>query len=175
MASKSSRNDIDLDGLSWPALGEDPDREGLTTTPMLMVMKNATFQEDHSEMIIVKDIEVVSYCQHHLVSFSGKVHIGYIPNSQVIGLSKIPRIVEMYVGPLSKQGRFTEQVAQAVFETIRPQGVFVVAKGKHVYVGSRGARKPEISINTSCQLGCFRTSAEMRADFWRRMSLSLFN
>ncbi|SCV02468.1 LAME_0H01200g1_1 [Lachancea meyersii CBS 8951] len=164
-------------------LGEDVTREGLLDTPqryakaMLYftqgyqhnilddVIKNAVFEEDHDEMVIVRDIEVYSLCEHHLVPFFGKVHIGYIPNKKVLGLSKLARLAEMYARRLQVQERLTKQIAMALSEILKPRGVAVVMEATHMCMVSRGIQKTGSSTVTSCMLGCFRGAHKTREEF----------
>ena len=168
-------------------LGEDPDREGLAETPLryakaLMyftkgyeenvrdLVNGAVFHEDHDELVIVRDIEVFSLCEHHLVPFMGKMHIGYIPNRRVLGLSKLARLAEMFSRRLQVQERLTKQVALAVAEVLKPQGVAVVMESSHLCMVMRGVQKTTSSTTTSCMLGAMRSSAKTREEF-----LSLLN
>ncbi|CAO1623415.1 unnamed protein product [Jaminaea pallidilutea] len=163
-------------------LGEDPDREGLKATPdryakallwmtrgyeerLSDVIANAIFDEDHDEMVIVRDIEIASLCEHHLVPFKGKIHIGYIPNRLVIGLSKLARIAETFARRLQVQERLTKQVALALDEAIRPQGVAVVVECEHMCMVMRGVQKVGSSTVTSCMLGVFRDRQKTRQEF----------
>lgn len=163
-------------------LGEDPEREGLKRTPeryakallwmtrgyeerLSDVISNAIFDEEHDEMVIVRDIEISSLCEHHLVPFRGKIHIGYLPNRLVIGLSKLARIAETFARRLQVQERLTKQIALALDEAIRPQGVAVVMEAEHMCMAMRGVQKPGSSTVTSCMLGVFRNRAKTRQEF----------
>ncbi|KAF7547140.1 hypothetical protein G7Z17_g7931 [Cylindrodendrum hubeiense] len=164
-------------------VGEDPDREGLLDTPsryakaLLFLTKgyqvnvedivnNALFHEGHNEMVIVKDIEIYSLCEHHLVPFTGKMHIGYIPSDTVIGLSKLPRIAEMYARRLQIQERLTKEVAHAIMEILKPQGVAVVMESSHLCMVMRGVEKTSTTTITSCVLGCFERKSKTRNEFF---------
>jgi GTP cyclohydrolase I len=163
-------------------VGEDPDREGLLATPdryakaMLYftkgyqenvrdIVNGAIFQEGHNEMVIVKDIEVFSMCEHHLVPFNGKMHIGYIPSNAVIGISKLPRIAEMFARRLQVQERLTKEVANAVMDVLKPQGVAVVMESSHLCMVMRGVQKTGSTTITSCVLGCFERKEKTRNEF----------
>lgn len=163
-------------------LGEDTDREGLLETPeryaraMLYftkgyednirdVIKRAVFEEDHDEMVIVRDIEIYSLCEHHLVPFFGKAHIAYIPNKRVLGLSKLARLAEMYARRFQVQERLTKQIAMALSDILRPRGVAVVIEATHMCMVSRGVQKTGSSTTTSCMLGCFRDHQKTREEF----------
>ncbi|PWN18838.1 GTP cyclohydrolase I [Microstroma glucosiphilum] len=163
-------------------LGEDPERDGLVMTPeryakallwmtrgyeerLSDVIANAIFDEEHDEMVIVRDIPIASLCEHHLVPFTGKIHIGYIPNRLVIGLSKLARIAETFARRLQVQERLTKQVALALDEAIRPQGVAVVMECEHMCMVMRGVQKVGASTVTSCMLGVFRDRQKTRQEF----------
>jgi GTP cyclohydrolase I len=163
-------------------LGEDPDREGLSRTPVRVhkamqflvkgykddpeaLLRKALFTVNYDEMVIVKDIEMFSLCEHHLLPFFGKVHVAYIPNGKVIGLSKIPRLIEIFSRRLQIQERLTTQIAEAIQNTIEPQGVGVVIEARHLCMMMRGVEKQHSSAVTSSMLGCFRNEEETRTEF----------
>jgi GTP cyclohydrolase I len=165
------------------ALGEDPDREGLVNTPKRVekaltfltsgysadidaVLNNALFTVDYSEMVIVKDIDFYSLCEHHLLPFFGKCHVAYIPDGKVIGLSKIPRIVDTYARRLQIQERLTQQVADLLMERLQPYGVGVVIEATHLCAAMRGVAKPGMVMTTSAVLGLFRRNDKTRAEFF---------
>mmetsp|Transcript_8848 Transcript_8848/g.13593 ORF Transcript_8848/g.13593 Transcript_8848/m.13593 type:complete len:219 (-) Transcript_8848:94-750(-) len=164
-------------------LGEDPEREGLKKTPMRVakallfftkgycqtaqdVVKDAIFEEDHDEMVLVRDIDVASMCEHHMVPFLGKVHIAYIPNSKVLGLSKLARIADVYARRLQVQERLTKQIAQAVMESIEPKGVAVVCESQHMCMVMRGVQKQSALTTTSSVMGVFKDDPKTRAEFF---------
>ncbi len=163
-------------------LGEDPDREGLVRTPARVekamqflvkgyrddpeaLLRKALFTVSYDEMVIVKDIEMFSLCEHHLLPFFGKVHVAYIPNGKVIGLSKIPRLIEVFSRRLQIQERLTTQIAEAIQNTIEPQGVGVVIEARHLCMMMRGVEKQHSAAVTSSMLGCFRNEEETRTEF----------
>ncbi|MFY9703595.1 MAG: GTP cyclohydrolase I FolE [Terriglobales bacterium] len=163
-------------------LGEDPDREGLSRTPARVekamkflvkgykddpeaLLRKALFTVTYDEMVIVKDIEMFSLCEHHLLPFFGKVHVAYIPNGKVIGLSKIPRLIEAFSRRLQIQERLTTQIAEAIQKTIEPQGVGVVIEARHLCMMMRGVEKQHSSAVTSSMLGSFRNEEETRTEF----------
>jgi GTP cyclohydrolase I len=163
-------------------LGEDPDREGLARTPARVekamqflvkgykddpeaLLRKALFTVNYDEMVIVKDIEMFSLCEHHLLPFFGKVHVAYIPNGKVIGLSKIPRLIEAFSRRLQIQERLTTQIAEAIQNAIEPQGVGVVIEARHLCMMMRGVEKQHSSAVTSSMLGCFRSEEETRTEF----------
>ena len=163
-------------------IGEDPEREGLLRTPHRVaksweyfsegyrlnindIINNAVFKEDCSEMIVVRDIEFFSLCEHHLIPFFGRAHVGYLPNGKVIGLSKIPRIVDMFSRRLQLQERLTSQIANTLQIVLDPVGVAVVMEGRHLCMQMRGVEKQNSCASTSAMLGQFRKSAETRSEF----------
>jgi GTP cyclohydrolase I len=163
-------------------IGEDPDREGLVNTPKRVekalafltsgyqadvdtVINNALFTVDYSEMVIVKDIDFYSLCEHHLLPFFGKCHVAYIPSSKVIGLSKIPRLVEVFSRRLQVQERLTNQIADTLVEKLAPRGVAVVMEGTHLCMSMRGVEKQNSLAVTSAMHGIFRDKARTRMEF----------
>ncbi len=163
-------------------LGEDPEREGLARTPVRVhkamqflvqgyqedpeaLLRKALFTVNYDEMVIVKDIEMFSLCEHHMLPFFGKVHVAYIPNGKVIGLSKIPRLIEVFSRRLQIQERLTMQIAETIQKTIEPQGVGVVVEARHLCMMMRGIEKQHSSAVTSSMLGCFREEEETRTEF----------
>jgi GTP cyclohydrolase I len=163
-------------------LGEDPRREGLRQTPERVrkslqtltrgytedpeaLLKGALFTEPYDEMVIVKDIEMFSLCEHHMLPFFGKVHVAYIPNGKVIGLSKVPRLVELFSRRLQIQERLTTQIAETIQNVIEPQGVGVVIEARHLCMMMRGVEKQHSAAVTSSMLGSFRNENETRSEF----------
>jgi GTP cyclohydrolase I len=163
-------------------LGEDPDREGLARTPVRVekalrfltsgyranideVLNEALFSVDYSEMVIVKDIDFYSLCEHHLLPFFGKCHVAYIPSGRVIGLSKIPRLVDVFARRLQIQERMTNQIAQTIREKLDPMGVAVVCEGTHLCMSMRGVEKQNSFAVTSAMFGIFRDNARTRMEF----------
>jgi len=163
-------------------IGEDPARDGLQRTPERMakslafltrgyhqsveeVLHDALFDVDYDEMVIVKDIEFYSLCEHHLLPFFGKAHIAYVPRGKVVGLSKIPRIVDVFARRLQVQERLTHQVAEAIEDAIHPQGVGVVLEAQHLCMMMRGVEKQSSSTVTSAMLGVFKSQLQTRNEF----------
>ncbi len=168
------------------ALGEDPEREGLLKTPHrvakmydellagyrtdpLKLINKAVFDVDYSDMVIVKNIEFYSLCEHHMLPFFGHVSVAYIPNKRVIGLSKIPRIVDLFARRLQVQERMTRQIADFIHEVLQPQGVAVVAEGVHMCSMMRGVKKADASMTTSSVLGSFRENISTRMEFMEHL------
>jgi GTP cyclohydrolase I len=163
-------------------LGEDPTREGLLRTPERVersfqeltqgysqsvedAVRSGVFEEDCSEMVLVKDIEFYSLCEHHMLPFYGRVHVGYIPNGRIIGLSKIPRIIDVFARRLQVQERMTVQIAEALQEALEPKGVGVVADARHLCMMMRGVQKQNSSAMTSALRGVFQTDSKTRNEF----------
>ena len=170
-------------------LGEDTDREGLKKTPLRaakamkfltegyemepkQIMQNAIFNEDYNEMVIVKDIELYSLCEHHMLPFFGKAHIAYIPNGKIVGLSKIPRVVDVFSRRLQVQERLTEQVLDCINETLEPIGVGVVIEASHMCMMMRGVQKQNSTTTTSGFRGSFK-EMDTRSEFLKLVSSSL--
>ena len=163
-------------------LGEDPDREGLQKTPERVekalrflthgyeqdvdeLVNDALFTVEYDEMVIIRDIEVYSLCEHHLLPFFGKAHVAYIPNGKVVGLSKIPRLVDMFARRLQVQERLTVQIAEAIEEKLRPRGVGVVIEAMHFCMLMRGVEKQNSLAVSSCMRGAFREQLQTREEF----------
>jgi len=152
------------------AVGEDPQREGLLNTPTRVALLNgALFDVEYNQMVVVTDIEFYSLCEHHLLPIIGRAHVAYIPDKKVVGLSKIPRIVEAYARRLQVQERMTRQIADLIDELIQPLGVAVVVDGVHLCVAMRGAKKSAARMRTSELLGIFGTSSKTRAEFMQHI------
>ena len=169
-------------------LGEDPTREGLLNTPKRVekalkfltsgydaniaeVLNGALFTVDYNEMVIVKDIDFYSLCEHHLLPFFGKCHVAYIPTTKVIGLSKIPRLVDVFARRLQVQERLTNQIANIILDTIKPMGVAVVVEATHLCMSMRGVEKQNSFAVTSAMLGTFRSDPRTRSEFLELIKL----
>ena len=184
---------FDLDTISksvkeiLKAIWEDPTREGLLRTPErvahayqeilggyeidpVKLINGALFTVDYDEMVIVKDIEYYSLCEHHMLPFFGKAHVAYVPRGEVIGLSKIPRIVDMFAHRLQVQERMTQQIAEFIQNAVNPWGVGVVIEGQHLCMMMRGIKKEQAKMTTSAMLGGFRKRLETRMEFLNRIS-----
>jgi GTP cyclohydrolase I len=163
-------------------IGEDPARDGLLRTPERVarmfeeltagyhtdpaaLLNDALFEVEYEEMVVVKDIDFYSLCEHHILPFFGKVHVAYIPSGRVVGLSKIPRVVEMFARRLQVQERMTAQIAGFIEEVLQPQGVAVVVEGAHMCMMMRGVQKANASMTTSAMRGCFKENPKTRAEF----------
>jgi GTP cyclohydrolase I len=170
-------------------LGEDPDREGLRRTPERMrrmydeltsgyrtdpgaLINEARFEVDYDEMVVVREIEFFSLCEHHLLPFYGHAHVGYLPRGRVIGLSKIPRIVDMFARRLQVQERMTQQIASFLMEQLEPKGVGCVLEASHLCTTMRGVRKQQAEMVTSSMLGTFRRDARTRNEFLKLIGRS---
>ncbi len=169
------------------AVGEDPDREGLQRTPARVarmytelldgyrtdpyeLLNDALFEVEYSDMVLVRDIEFYSLCEHHLLPFIGRAHIAYIPHRRVIGLSKIPRIVDMFARRLQLQERMTHQIAEFINALLQPLGVAVVLEGLHLCATMRGVKKHDARMTTSTMLGIFRSNLATREEFLNNIS-----
>jgi GTP cyclohydrolase I len=169
------------------AIGEDPEREGLQRTPErvarmytelmggyrldpVALVNDAIFQVTYDEMVIVRDIEFYSLCEHHMLPFMGRAHVAYMPNGSVIGLSKIPRILDMFARRLQVQERMTRQIAEFLDNLLHPRGVAVVVEGLHLCATMRGVRKHDARMTTSAMLGAFRKSIATRQEFLDNIS-----
>ena len=172
----------DLTKLLLKEIGEDPHREGLIKTPSRVskawsffsrgynqdvdeIINDAIFNEDAKDMVVVRDVEFFSLCEHHLIPFFGKAHVAYIPNGKVVGLSKIPRIIDMYSRRLQVQERLTRQIAETIQDVLEPIGVAVIMEGQHMCMQMRGVEKQNSLTTTSSMLGKFRQSDRTRAEF----------
>ncbi|MBW8771764.1 MAG: GTP cyclohydrolase I FolE [Gemmatimonadetes bacterium] len=169
------------------AMGEDPERDGLKKTPQRVdaslrtltrgyrmsvkdVIGDAMFEETHQSMILVRDIELYSLCEHHMLPFFGRAHVAYIPNGKIVGLSKLPRIVEVFARRLQVQERLTDQVADAIMDVLHPQGVGVVIDCVHLCMAMRGVEKQNSRTVTSALRGAFRDDPRTRDEFLRLVS-----
>jgi GTP cyclohydrolase I len=163
-------------------IGEDPDREGLRGTPARVrrtleqltagyrtdpdtLLQGAAFDVEYDEMVVVRDIELYSLCEHHLIPFFGRAHVGYLPRGTVIGLSKIPRVVDLFAHRLQIQERMTQQIADFLMTRLEPKGVGVVLETTHLCIAMRGVRRPGATMVTSAMLGTFRSDPKTRAEF----------
>ncbi len=190
--TEAEGGDMDLSGASYEALvaemirrcGDDPEREGMAKTPERVrkamefltqgysltaadAIGDALFEEQHPNMVLVKDIELYSLCEHHLLPFFGKAHVAYIPDGQIMGLSKAARLVEVFSRRFQVQERLTEQIAQAVWDTIQPQGVAVVIEAFHLCMMMRGVQKQNSKTITSAMRGVFLEDLRTREEFLR--------
>lgn len=164
------------------AIGEDPHRQGLAKTPSRAaralefitqgyrqnldeIVNSAIFDSEASEIVLVKDIELYSLCEHHLLPFIGRAHVAYIPNGKVIGLSKVARIVDLFARRLQIQENLTSQIAESLMDALHPAGVAVVVEAKHLCMMMRGVEKQNSIMKTSCLLGCFKDDARTRSEF----------
>ncbi len=171
-------------------LGEDPEREGLQRTPARVaqslsyltsgyaqdvdaILNRAIFREKYNEMVIVKDIDFFSMCEHHLLPFFGKVHIAYIPKGKIVGLSKLPRIVEVFARRLQVQERMTQQIADTLYNALRPSGVAVVIEARHLCMMMRGVEKQNSIATTSAMLGEFHEDDKTRSEFLNLIKSSI--
>ena len=187
------KSDIDTDAIESAvlsilhAIGEDPEREGLKNTPNrvaymfpellsgynadpMKLVNGALFNVDYDDMVIVRDIEFYSLCEHHMLPFLGRAHVAYIPRGQVLGLSKIPRVVDMYSRRLQVQERMTRQIADFIHDLLNPQGVAVVVEALHLCSMMRGVRKHDARMTTSTMLGTFRSKIATRQEFLNNIS-----
>ncbi|MFC1222481.1 MULTISPECIES: GTP cyclohydrolase I FolE [Pedobacter] len=171
-------------------LGENPEREGLLKTPERVakalqylthgydlkpdeILRSAMFEEDYSQMVVVKDIEVYSMCEHHMLPFFGKAHIAYIPNGHIVGLSKIPRVVDAFARRLQVQERLTNEIRDCIQNTLSPMGVAVVMECRHLCMSMRGVQKQNSVTTTSAFTGTFLSNDKTRAEFLRLITASL--
>ena len=179
---KENKKIAELTAILLKEIGEDPRREGLINTPLRVskawsffsdgykqdldsIINNAIFNEDSKDMVVVRDIEFFSLCEHHLLPFFGKAHVAYIPSGKVIGLSKIPRIIDMFARRLQVQERLTRQIAETVKDVLDPVGVAVIMEGQHMCMQMRGVEKQNSLATTSSMLGKFRESDRTRSEF----------
>ena len=170
-------------------LGENPDREGLKRTPervarmydellagyqidLKALVNDAIFETEYQDMVTVRDLSFYSLCEHHMLPFFGRAHVAYIPDGKIIGLSKIPRLVEMFARRLQVQERMTQQIADTLQEILQPRGIAVVVEGAHMCAMMRGVKKSEARMVTSAMLGAFREDEKLRQDFFNQIRLS---
>lgn len=183
--SEHTKEEIKIDNLIHDLivkLGEDPRREGLLKTPKRVeasyrfltkgykqdinqILNGAIFEENYDEMVVVKEIDLFSLCEHHLLPFYGKAHVAYLPDGKIIGLSKIPRIVDIYARRMQVQERLTHQIADCLMEWLKPKGVAVVIEAFHLCMAMRGVEKKDAYCVTSSMVGSFRTNERSRAEF----------
>ena len=172
--------------ISWA--GDDPSREGLIDTPNRVIRSyeeffagyasdpeeilNRSFEETagYDDMVLLKNVNFESHCEHHMVPIIGVAHVAYIPNSRVVGISKLARIVEAFGKRLQIQERLTTQIANAVFKVLQPRGVGVIVEAQHQCMTTRGVKKPEVAMKTNCMLGCFKDDALIRSEFMQGIS-----
>ena len=192
MDLKQEPPNLKLEGLFTKILenlGEDPSRQGLVKTPLRAakamefltsgyhqdidaILNGAIFDEDYDEMVIVKEIEFYSLCEHHILPFWGKCHVGYLPHNRIIGLSKIPRIVDMFSRRLQVQERLTREIAEALETALDPRGVAVVIEAQHLCMMARGVEKQAPKMATNVMRGAFREDSSTRAEFLRCVQIS---
>tara|TARA_Y100000590_G_C15469708_1_gene919698 strand:+ start:364 stop:942 length:579 start_codon:yes stop_codon:yes gene_type:complete len=182
MLDKTMKNIERLTKSLLKEIGEDSNREGLVKTPHRVakawkelskgynqkiekLINNAVFKEDYDQMVVVKDIEFYSMCEHHLLPFFGHAHVAYIPNGKIIGLSKIPRIVDMYARRLQVQERMTQEVAATLNDALNPRGVAIIIEAQHMCMQMRGVEKKKSYMSTSSMLGIFRSDNKTRKEF----------
>jgi len=192
MKKKMTKNNIDsIEKIIHELLiqiGEDPNREGIKKTPERVakawqflakgyeqnldkIINNAIFKEDYDEMVTVKNIDFFSLCEHHMLPFFGKAHVAYIPDGKIIGLSKVPRIIEMFSRRLQVQERMTQQIAETLNDVLKPKGVAVVLEGEHMCMQMRGVEKQNSYATTSAMKGRFRTDSRTREEFLNIISM----
>jgi GTP cyclohydrolase I len=178
-------SELTRETLRW--IGEDPEREGLLRTPERVakslqfltqgygqdpeaILRSAMFEEEYSEMILVRDIEIYSLCEHHLLPFFGKAHVAYIPNGRIVGLSKLPRVVDVFARRLQVQERLTHQIHEVIQRVLDPHGVAVVIEAQHLCMMMRGAEKQHSATTTSAMCGEFLNNIHTRAEFMRLLN-----
>jgi GTP cyclohydrolase IA len=169
-------------------LGEDPSREGLQRTPervarmyqellagyqtdLNSLVNEAVFETEYQDMVLVRDLQFYSMCEHHMLPFFGRAHVAYVPDGKIIGLSKIPRLVEMFARRLQVQERMTQQIAETLQDILHPRGIAVVVEGAHLCAMMRGVKKSEARMVTSAMLGTFRNDDRLRQDFYAQLQL----